>query len=262
MENINLDEISDEENNEDDEHTESSRLYRELKNLLRLRDNEWNNLAFQLLLGKLIMDYRVLLLESKKEDKRKQNLWFPYKVGELITTFVERRDNDRKKTELVDTSKTPIKRQSIINKLVQFLKSFLPNEETQYGARYIRYFCELYTECDWEELDQAIPYGFYLELLQKTRRDVFKNKKIARSFRNRVINLKKEKGVSNFQLRVIMNLIYEDPENRANADYFIETHEKIRNLSPLKMKDGAMEKAKQMIEKYEKSIKTLDEFIL
>ena len=75
-------------------------MFEKLRKVLLYKNDEWIELAFRLLLGQLINNYRKLEELTKNRKGSQKDLLFPYKVGELFITFVERRHKDTKKPEL------------------------------------------------------------------------------------------------------------------------------------------------------------------
>ena len=125
---------------------QAKELFEELRKILLYKNDEWIALAFKLLMGQLINNYRSLEERIENRKGSQKDLVFPYKIGELLIEFVKRRQKDTKKSELVENPKLNINRNKIIHYLADFMDA--NEKEKGYGSRYYRYCCQFYENYD------------------------------------------------------------------------------------------------------------------
>jgi len=209
------------------EHEESSekmgQLFENLKRVLKYNNNEWASIAFDLIIGKLIMDYKYLIyVENESKIKGgKQSHDLVYKIGSLINDFIERRKIDAEKPELRGTSRADFNETSVINLLSTIIaeKSSRNDKDIPFKNTYLRNFTKIVQRFSIDEFKPDIPVYIYKELVERIPRDMFPHEATRKSFQNKILQLRREMEFTDRHLRLAISIIREDVPNRNSIDY-------------------------------------------
>jgi hypothetical protein len=213
---------SDERDYIDEEALESiTTLLENLKKTLIFTDDQWIDLAFSLLIGKLINDYKyILYVKNNKPLTGRQDLILNYEIGTLINDFVRKREKDARKPEFQGRKrKIEIKTGKIINYLTKIIDYSSKNRKERYRHTTLRNFASIARDFNKEELDNEIPFYIYKEVVERIPQRLFTNARKRKQFQMKVLKLRKEMVFSDRPFRTAMKIIAEDPNIYANKPF-------------------------------------------
>ncbi|MBN2157716.1 MAG: AAA-associated domain-containing protein [Candidatus Lokiarchaeota archaeon] len=199
-----------------------SQIAQKLHQALNFNDNEWIQLALDLLVGKMIMDYKYLVMVKYSEyiGLGKQNIFLVHDIGTLVNDFVSKREIDLENKEFRKSSGFTFNRGSVINHLTSLIDFSSKNEKKyNFNQTYLRNFSTIAYEFDKNELDPEIPVYIYKELVERVPVDMFETPNQRKRFQNNILELRREETFTDRHLRIIINLVREDPINRAKIEY-------------------------------------------
>lgn len=248
-----IDSIAGVEEIETDKETETekiSKILQNLKNALKFNINEWTSLALDLIVAKLIMDYKFLVYVKYGDQIKgeKQNHYLVYDIGTLINQFLERRKNDLQKKEFKTKSIIDFNKSKVITYLTTLIDFASKNKEIKFNRTYLRNFSTIAERFSKEELNLSIPVYIYKEVVERIPLEMFQgNEKAQKKLQNEILKLREEISFTDRALRIAVALMREDIENRANYKFLKKIMPSITNISSKLGFQIGLEEAKKII---------------
>ena len=229
-----------------------------LRRALKLNESQWVDIYLHLITGRFLMQYRYMINVSYEKVKKgdKQSISLAYEIGRLILDFVEKRKYDSSKPEFKGRSKSAINENQVIILLTELINE-VETGEVLYKTTYLRNFATIVKRFQLEDINPEIPLYIYKEVVERVPKEIFPDERKRRKFQNKVLKLREKIAFTDRHFRVVMRIIAENTEKRANYKFLEKVIPIIKTIPKGNIEDRVRE-AKRILSDILKKEQTID----